>query len=83
MSKTPDQTGTTGRPPIPVPQGGFRSNADEARWLADTIEMRAEDAFAALGLNVSSKSKNDSLYTLILMSLDSASKRGRAEVSGT
>jgi hypothetical protein len=30
------------RRPIPVPSGGFKSNEQEARWLAQTIEMRAE-----------------------------------------
>ena len=27
-------------PPLPVPPGGFRSNEDEADWLAATITMR-------------------------------------------
>lgn len=60
---------------IPFPKGGFTTNEAEARWLADTIQVRAEEMLTSAGMSVSIKSKDDSLYTLILMSLDSASKR--------
>ena len=61
-------------PPLPVPPGGFRSNEDEADWLAATITMRLREVLAAVGINATPVSP--SLRDLLLASLDAASARG-------
>lgn len=61
-------------PPIPIPAGGFQTNEQEARWLADTIDMRAAEAIErTIGVKVSSPSNG--LYDLILLCMQSAAKR--------
>jgi hypothetical protein len=58
---------------IPIPPNGFGSDEDEARWLADTIAMRAAEAIESMGL--SATFSTDSLYELLLVSLRRAAKR--------
>lgn len=64
-------------PPIPIPKGGFTTNEDEARWLEETILMRCRESLANFGINASFNA-GTGLYDLFLLSLDSASRRGRA-----
>jgi hypothetical protein len=60
----------------------IKTNEDEARWLADTIQMRAQEAVSALGVfQVDMKPLNDSLYQLLLLSLNAATKRGKEHTS--
>lgn len=61
----------------PVILGVFTTNEGEARWLASTIQMRAEEAFAKIGIKVDVTSRDDGLYRLIKISLDRATDRGR------
>lgn len=61
-------------PPISVPAGGFRTNAEEADWLAATITMRLREGLATIGINAVPAPKG--LRDLLLLSLDAASKRG-------
>lgn len=62
------------RQSIPIPEGGFASNELEARWLADTLELRIHETLANFGLsNLHIEPKG--LYDLLLLSLNSAAKR--------
>jgi hypothetical protein len=63
------------RPAIPVPKGGFVSNEDEARWLEETLLMRFGETLAAAGIMNVRLLQPRGLYDLLLLSLDSASKR--------
>lgn len=63
--------------PIPIPAGGLKTNEDEARWLEQTILLRVGEMFSMIGVNT--KINPTGLYDLLLMSLNSASKRGRKE----
>jgi hypothetical protein len=49
------------RRPIPIPVGGFKTNEQEARWLAQTLEMRTEEALEQVGIRAKSHSINDTL----------------------
>lgn len=62
--------------PVPVPKGDFRTNEEEAHWLEQTICLRTQEMFLAVGLNVKLQPKG--LYGLLLLSLNAASKRGMA-----
>lgn len=62
--------------PIPIPAGGFTTNEDEVRWLADTIAMRMRETFAAAGINAAIPT--ESLCELLLIALNAASKRANA-----
>ena len=62
--------------PIPIPEGGLRSNEEEARWLEQTILMRFREGAASIGLRVIPQPTR--LYDLLLLSLNAASKRGPA-----
>jgi hypothetical protein len=59
---------------IPIPVGGFRTNEDEARWLEQTILLRAKEMMAVAGVTRPIAPKG--LYDLLLLSLNAASKRG-------
>ncbi len=59
--------------PIPIPKGGFVSNADEARWLEQTILLRLHEVLS--DARIKAVVTPVGLYELILMCLDSASKR--------
>lgn len=67
---------TTGKTGIPIVPGGFKSNEDEARWLEQTILLRTHGLLQMAGVNARIEPKG--LYDLLLLSLNSASKRGRA-----
>lgn len=69
-----DSQTTSGRPFVPVPRGGFSTNEDEARWLEQTILLRVQEMMALAGMRI--EIVPNSLYELLLMSLDDASKRG-------
>jgi hypothetical protein len=62
-------------PPIPIPDGGLTSNEAEARWLEQTILMRAKESLTNFGINA--EFKPSGLYDLLLLSLNRASRRGR------
>lgn len=63
---------------IPIPRGGLRTNEDEARWLEQTILLRTSELLASAGVLTPIAPKG--LYDLLLLSLNSASKRARKEV---
>ena len=74
-AKTETQSNDNRHPPIPVPRGGFISNADEARWLESTLIMRVEETLRKCGFqNATIQPTN--LYDLLLDSLNTASIRG-------
>jgi hypothetical protein len=66
-------------PPIPIPPGGFRTNAQEADWLATTIVMRLREGLAAIGINAVPASTG--LRDLLLQSLDAVTKRADERLS--
>lgn len=65
---------TRDRPFVPVPRGGFLTNEDEARWLEKTILLRVQEMMALAGVRI--QIVPNSLYELLLISLDDASRRG-------
>ncbi len=64
---------------IPIPKGGFRTNEDEARWLEQTICLRARQMMLAAGVNATIRPNG--LYDLLLMSLNAASERAEELVT--
>lgn len=66
-------------PAIPIPAGGFSSNEEEADWLSATLAMRFEEAVETT-LGVVVKMKMNGLRELLLLSLDSATRRESKKV---
>lgn len=64
------------RKPIPIPAGGFQTNEEEADWLARTLTMRFEECIENT-LGVKANAKFPRLYDLLLLSLNSATRRGK------
>lgn len=60
--------------PLPIPAGGFDTDEDEARWIEQTIVMRANEGLASIGLASVSLATKD-LYELILLAIQAAGKR--------
>lgn len=75
MTDTSSLSNDNRRRCVPIPAGGLKSNEDEARWLEQTILLRTEELLAAA--DVKAHIAPNGLYDLLLISLNSASKRGR------
>jgi hypothetical protein len=76
---------TTERTRIPKPKGGIQTDEQEAKWLADLIDLRTREALeASADVKVAPRS-NDSLDRLILLCIQRSVARNikvlKAEVA--
>lgn len=76
--QTDNKSNDIRRLPLQVPKGGFTSNAEEARWLADTIAMRFEETIADR-LGVRAEVETPAMEEVILLVLNDVSRRARKE----
>jgi hypothetical protein len=62
-----------------MPPGGFQTDEDDARWLEQTILMRAEEVLGHAGIKA--KINPAGLYELILGGAKAARRRAMREIS--
>jgi hypothetical protein len=67
------------RTSFPCPKGGFKTDEEEAAWLAQLIALRMKEGLAALGISVAPAFK--SLDELLLLSLKAAGRRAVKEIA--